>query len=150
METLEKLFADHACLRRILSLLAQQLTAEEPADLQRMHALVTEYAAYFEHRHCPLEDHVLGYMGGLDAARQGIAEQALEEHRELLQRTALFCSLLDEALQGGAWIREDLVNIGWQFFDANLENMAREEKIALANVREALTATDWASIEAQL
>lgn len=147
MRGLETLMTDHERLRKMLATLKQQVIADHAADLHEMHAVITKYIEYFDHVHRPREAQAFAcLLGGADG-QHDIAEQVVRGHDEVKEQLDLLWSLLDEALQAQAMIGEDIVHLTAQFLDTQLNNMAYEELIAFAWLRDASTEDEWAVID---
>lgn len=142
MNGLDELIADHQHLHQLLALLKQQTIADDAADLHEVHAIVTQYGEYFARVHHPREMIVFEAMCHRNRDLRPVVEQALEGHDELTAHTDLLRSLLDEALDDGTMIREDIVNLACQFLDAHVNAAAYEELIVYGWARNALGECD--------
>lgn len=142
---------DHANLTRLLDTLERQVAVFDEArlpDYDIIRAIVEYCLTYPDTVHHPKEDLVFRKLRDRDptaAARVGDLEGA---HATLAVQTQRMASAVDAVLQDAAMSRATFDGLVRDFLAAYREHIAMEESQFFPAARAALTAADWAELDA--
>lgn len=148
---MDSLASDHANLIRLLDVLERQVALFDKArlpDYDIVRAIVDYCLIYPDAVHHPKEDLVLRKLRDRDpaaAARIGDLERA---HATLAVQTQRMATAVDAVLQDAAMSRSTFATLVRDFLAAYREHIAMEESQLFPAARAALTATDWAELDA--
>ena len=152
-DVIRMLRQEHANINRLLAVLDRQVAIFESGsrpDYDIVQGVLDYFMSYPDLYHHPKEDLVLAKLRQRDPAAAEALGNLDEEHRELADLTRQFAFGVHSVLTEAQVPRESFRRWAHDFIDFQRRHLHREETKFLPAAKAALTADDWADVEAQM
>lgn len=147
---LEKLRTDHENLEKILTLLTTQLDhffAGRESNFDLKIELMEYLETYADQGHHPLENAIFRVAINRVGDQEELLERLQEQHQSLEQLTRQFRQSLENILQGGVMLRDELEVQGREFVALQRQHMSQEDKEVFPMLDRLMTEEDWQEVE---
>ena len=147
---LEKLSKDHANLEKILAVLTIQLDhffAGRESNFDLIIELMEYLETYADQGHHPLENLIFNTAKkSLDDNQLEQVERLMIQHESLIQLTKTFRQSLENVLQGGVMLRDELEVQGREFVALQKQHIDLEESEVFPALDSVMTEDDWSAV----
>ncbi len=143
---------EHSNITQLLDVLERNLAVFDRGgtpDYEIVEGIVDYFQSFPDLYHHPKEDLLFQRLKRRDPEAAARFGDLTKEHEELAARTRDFAAGVRAVLDDTEVPRDALDAWGRRFIDFQREHMAREERLLFSAALAALTAEDWAEIEAR-
>lgn len=152
-EVMRALRQEHANIKKLLGVLERQLAVFESAgrpDYDIVEGVADYFLSYPDLYHHPKEDLVYRRLLERDPASAQDFGDLQAEHEQIAARTREFAAGVRDVLEEATVPRESFGHWARRFVDMQRQHMQREETVFFPAAEKALTADDWAELEARM
>jgi hemerythrin-like domain-containing protein len=152
-ETIRLLRQEHKNIAKLLNILERQLTLldeAEPPDYEMLGDIADYFLGYPDRCHHPKEDIIFQKLKEHDPANGGMARDLEAEHREVAQSAHRLSEAVKNMTADVEVPRDAIHRVIMGFIDYERRHMKMEEELFFPAALKALTAEDWAEIDARV
>lgn len=152
VETIRQLREEHAAMAKLLDLLERQIALLEtgqPPDYEVLRSLLDYCLTYTALCHHRKEELVLGKLRERDVGLPLAVHRLEGDHEGLSRLTNRSLEMIYKVLQGETAGKLFILTVQ-DFVDTYRNHMEMEERLFFPTALDALTADDWAEIDAQV
>jgi hemerythrin-like domain-containing protein len=153
MATVDGLEADHRNFARLLDRMAgdlDRIRAGSSADFELLRDMIHYMTRFPDLVHHPTEDELLARLGRARPELSPLGEDLAAEHRKLAETSLAFLASVEQVVDGGLTLREELLAAGESYVDQQRRHMRWEEETLFPRVRGTLTAREARAVSAEL
>src|SRR5690349_2230829 len=144
---------EHRTIAKLLHLIDRQvmLFAEAAGpDLGLLHQIMDYTQAYPDLYHHPKEDAIFAKLKEREPAMAAQVDGLLEDHHNMHQVSRKFAYLIEQLIEDATMPRDAFIKAAVDYVDFQRNHMMREVSDVLPAAARALTAEDWAELEAAI
>ena len=153
VETIRQLHREHGNMARLLDLLEADLAVYRDggvADFDLMHDIMDYTVSWLERYHHPKENLIFEKLKDKGGGARTLVVDLVAEHQKGEELTREMATVIDNVAQDAEIPRDLFERQARKFLDFNRRHMEQEEAHFLPLAEAALSAEDWAAIDAAL
>lgn len=152
-ETIRQLHREHRNMARLLDLLENDLAVYREgaaADFDLMRDIMDYTTSWLERYHHPKENLVFERLKDKGSEAEALTADLVAEHRKGEELTRGMTTVIDNVAHGAEIPRDLFERLAREYLEFNRRHMQKEEAEFLPLAEAALSAEDWAAIDAAL
>ena len=152
-ETIGELLQEHRNMAKLLDLLEAELAVYREggvADFDLIRDIMDYTTSWPERYHHPKENLIFEKLKDKGAEAEALAADLVAEHEKGEEPTREMATVIGNVAQGAEIPRDLFERLAREYLDFNRRHMEKEEAQFLPLAEAALSAEDWAAIEAAL
>jgi len=150
---IEVLREEHRNIEKLLAVIEQELGVfdrRERPDYETLQAIVDYFAEYPARCHHPKEDMIVAILKARNPASAGSLEAVGLDHQQEGARLRRLAHTLENVRTGGELPRQSVDDVVREFIAHERRHIDYEERALFPEAIKALTAEDWAGIDARM
>jgi hemerythrin-like domain-containing protein len=150
---IEVLREEHRNIEKLLGVLEQELSIfdrRERPDYETLQAVIDYFAEYPARCHHPKEDMIIGALAARNPASARALGDISADHAQEDERLRRLAHTLENVRNGGELSRQTVDEVVREFIAHERQHIAHEERALFPAAIMALTAQDWARIDARM
>ena len=150
---IEVLREEHRNIEKLLGVLEQELGVfdrRERPDYETLQAIIDYFEEYPARCHHPKEDMIVDLLKARNPASAGSLDAIESDHQQEAARLRQLADTLENVRTGGELPRQAVDDVVREFIVHERRHIENEERALFPAAIEALTAEDWAGIDARM